>query len=77
MEQEIFKPHDGQDYILNYVSGQLWPTGVPTAKPWSALDEKLRNEVDGILVLKMPFTEQDLALFPKLKVYVNKIHSQA
>lgn len=68
MEQEIFKPHKGQDYALNYVSGGLWPTGVPTAKPWSDIDEKLRNEVDGILVLKMPFTEQDLALYPKLKV---------
>ena len=70
MEQDIFKPRADQDYTINYVSGALWPTGVPTARPWSDIDEKVRNEVDGILVLKMAFTEQDLALFPNLKVCV-------
>jgi C-terminal binding protein len=28
----------------------------------------IRDQVDGIMVLKIGFTEQDLALFPRLKV---------
>lgn len=39
-------------------------------KAWSTIPEDLRNKVDGILDLKMPFTAEDLALFPKLKVLV-------
>ncbi len=46
----------------------LFPTGVPTPKPWSDIPQELRDQVDGILTLKMTFTEQDVALFPRLKV---------
>lgn len=46
---------------------------MPETKPWSALDKKIRDEVQGILVLKMPFTEADCELFPKLKVYVRSL----
>lgn len=42
--------------------------GVPTPKPWSAVPKDLREKVHGILVLKMGFTAEDLALFPQLKV---------
>jgi len=49
-------------------SGTLQPTGVPTPRPWSCIPQELREQVDGIMVLKMGFTEQDVALFPRLKV---------
>ena len=68
LEKTLFAPRPGQKYKLNYVQSNLWPTGVPERKPWSDIPEELRNQVDGIEVLKMPFTEQDLSLFPRLKV---------
>jgi C-terminal binding protein len=68
IEQQIFKPHESQQYDLNYQQTHLWPTGVPNRKPWSDVDKALRDEVDGIMVLKMGFTAADLELFPKLKV---------
>ena len=67
-EKNLFAPRPGQNYKLNYVSGGLFPTGAPKPKPWSAIPEEIRNQVDGIEVLKMGFTRQDLELFPKLKV---------
>ena len=68
LEKQIFAPLPTQNYKLNYSQVNLWPTGVPARLPWSAIPEDVRNQVDGIEVLKMPFTEQDLQLFPKLKV---------
>lgn len=38
-------------------------------KPWSDMDKDLRDQVDGIMDLKMTFSEEDLTLFPQLKVY--------
>lgn len=68
VEHETFAPTSSQRYELKYVQTNLWPTGVPDPKPWEDVPEELRKEVDGIMVLKLPFTEQDLALFPSLKV---------
>lgn len=68
VEQQIFKPRGSQQYELNYHQTYLWPTGTPDRKPWSDVDKALRDQVDGIMVLKMGFTAADLELFPKLKV---------
>lgn len=38
-------------------------------KPWSDMDKDLRDQVDGIMDLKMTFSAEDLTLFPQLKVY--------
>ncbi|CAK1365112.1 C-terminal-binding protein [Cercospora beticola] len=70
VEQQIFAPRPGQNYKLDFVSTGLWPTGTPQSKPWSAIPEELRNRIDGIMVLKIGFTESDVELFPKLKVIV-------
>ncbi|KIW37645.1 uncharacterized protein PV06_10285 [Exophiala oligosperma] len=70
VEQDIFNETPTHDYNLRYVQTDLWPPGTVEAKPWSAVDKALRDEVDGIMVLKMRFTAEDLALFPKLKVIV-------
>ena len=67
-ENELFAPKPGQNYKLNYLQVHLYPVGARAPKPWSAIPEEIRNQVDGIEVLKMGFTAQDLELFPKLKV---------
>ena len=67
-EEQLFAPLPGQNYKLNYVQTPLYPVGAAERKPWSAIPEELRNQVDGIEVLKMGFTREDLALFPRLKV---------
>ncbi|KEF58621.1 uncharacterized protein A1O9_06547 [Exophiala aquamarina CBS 119918] len=70
VEKQIFKPRESQQYELDYHQTYLWPTGTPNRKPWSDVDRALRDQVDGIMVLKMDFTSADLDLFPKLKVIV-------
>ncbi|KAK5046888.1 hypothetical protein LTR84_007242 [Exophiala bonariae] len=70
IEQNIFKPGESQKYEVDYKQTYLWPTGTPTRRPWSDVDKALRDQVDGIMVLKMGFTAADLELFPKLKVIV-------
>lgn len=68
VEQKIFAPQPGQNYKLEFVSTGLWPTGTAESKPWSAIPEDLRKRINGIMVLKIGFTESDVALFPNLKV---------
>ena len=70
VEQEIFAPRSGQNYKLEFISTGLWPTGTSelAKKPWSAIPEDVRNRIDGIMVLKIGFTEEDVKLFPQLKV---------
>ena len=68
VEQEILKPRDGEQFVLNYKQTFLSPPGMADQKPWSEMDRDLRDQVDGIMVLKMTFTAEDLALFPRLKV---------
>ena len=67
-EKKLFAPKPGQDYKVSYLQSHLYPVGAEAPKPWSSIPEDVRNQVDGIEVLKMGFTEQDLQHFPKLKV---------
>jgi len=55
-------------YQLDYQQTGLFPSGTPVSKPWSAIPQRVRDRVDGIMVLKMAFAAQDVALFPRLKV---------
>lgn len=68
LENELFAPRQSQNYKVNYIQTHLYPFGAEKPKPWSAVPEELRHQVDGINVLKMGFKEQDLQLFPNLKV---------
>lgn len=68
VEQRLFNENPSHDYTVEYVQDALWPTGTTNAKPWTAMDKALRDRVDGIMVLKMSFTAEDVALFPNLKV---------
>jgi len=55
-------------YKINYFQTDLFPVGKHVIKPWSSIPQDVRERVDGIMVLKIGFTEEDLALFPRLKV---------
>ena len=68
LEKRLFAPSPTQNYELNYLQTDLYPTGAPERKPWSSIPDDVRKHVNGIEVLKMPFTERDLELFPALKV---------
>lgn len=68
IEQAIFAPTPSQNYNIEYVQTHLWPDGASERRPWSDIPEDLRRRINGIEVLKMSFTEQDLELFPNLKV---------
>ena len=67
-ENELFAPRQNQNYKLQYLQTNLWPTQAVEPRPWSSIPEETRNQVNGIEVLKLPFTEQDAELFPRLKV---------
>ena len=68
VELEIFKPHESQDYAVHYLQADLCRPGASSAKPWLTIDKELREQVDGLMVLKAYFTAADLELFPRLKV---------
>lgn len=72
VENAILQANLPEGYEVNYMQLDLFPTGVPNPKPWSDVPAEIREEIDGIMVLKMAFTAEDLALFPKLKVYVEQ-----
>lgn len=68
IEQEIFTQNPTHPYKVKYLQTGLFPTGTSKPKPWATIAKDVRDQVDGIMVLKMAFTAQDLALFPRLKV---------
>ncbi|KEF55958.1 uncharacterized protein A1O9_07538, partial [Exophiala aquamarina CBS 119918] len=70
VEQSTFAPRDSQAYDVHYVQADLIPPGALSANPWSSIKKELRDQVDGIMLLKACFTAEDLELFPKLKVSV-------
>ena len=66
-ETKFFNENPTHDYNLEYIQTYLWPPGTPDAKTWSTIPKDLRDRVDGIMVLKMGFTAEDVGLFPKLR----------
>ena len=70
VEQEVLRPRSGERYILSYVQTKLSPPGMEDQKTWSEVDGQLRGRVDGTMTLKTAFAAEDLALLPRLKVYV-------
>lgn len=68
LEDTIFAPQPGQNYKVRFLRTQLAPVGVDYLKPYDEIPKEIRDEVDGLMVLKLYLTEKDLDLFPKLKV---------
>ena len=58
------------EHEVEYMELDLWPAGLAAPKPWASIPEDLRARIDGIMLLKLRITEEDVALFPNLKVYV-------
>lgn len=58
-------PHE-----VEYIQLELWPAGLAAPKPWSTIPEDVRERINGIMLLKLRLTEEDIKLFPNLKVYV-------
>lgn len=56
------------EHEVEYLELDLWPAGLAAPKPWSFIPEDLRARINGIMLLKLRITEEDVALFPNLKV---------
>ena len=68
LEDRIFNETPTHPYNLRFVRGTLAPTGTAYLKPWTDVPKSLRDKVDGLMILKLYLTEDDIELFPKLKV---------
>jgi len=68
VEDRIFNEDPTHAYKVRFVRGALAPYNTAERKPWSDIPKEIRDEVQGIMVLKLYFTAEDLKLFPKLKV---------
>lgn len=66
LEERLF--NDDPAHPVRFLRGALWPLGVDDCLPWTTIPKDIRDEVDGLMILKLFFTEKDLELFPKLKV---------
>jgi len=75
LEEDIFAPREGQNYRLRFIRTALAPVGADWLKPYSEVPQDIREQCDGLMILKLYVTESDLALFPNLKVYVRKFPS--
>ena len=68
LEDQLFNQDPTHAYKVRFVRGTLAPGETAIRKPWTEISKELRDEVDGIMILKLYFREDDIALFPKLKV---------
>lgn len=68
LEQQIFTANPTHPYNIKFLRTALAPVGVDTMQPWTDIPKEIRDQVDGLMMLKLFFTEKDLELFPKLKV---------
>jgi hypothetical protein len=68
VEQELFAKSALHSHEVEYLQLDLWPAGLAAPKSWATIPEALRNRVNGIMLLKLRMTEEDIELFPNLKV---------
>lgn len=68
LEETIFAPRPDQNYKVRFLRTALAPVGYDYLLPWSNIPKEIRDEVDGLMILKLYMTEEDVKLFPKLKV---------
>ncbi|KAK4555467.1 hypothetical protein LTR86_007219 [Recurvomyces mirabilis] len=70
LEDRLFAQDPTHAYNVRFVRDSLSPGETAIRRPWSEVPKGLRDEVDGIMMLKLYLREEDIALFPKLKVVV-------
>lgn len=68
LEDRVFNEDPTHQYKVRFLRAALSPAGIAERKPWTDLPKELRDEVDGLMILKLRITESDVELFPKLKV---------
>ncbi|KAK5131498.1 hypothetical protein LTR08_000892 [Meristemomyces frigidus] len=70
LEDRIFNDSPTHLYKVRFLRTALAPVGTAYLKPWTDIPKDVRDEVDGLMILKLYLTEQDVELFPKLKVVI-------
>ncbi|KAI7240083.1 hypothetical protein KC330_g1482 [Hortaea werneckii] len=70
VEDIIFNESPTHSYKVQFLRTSLAPSGTADRKPWTDIPKEIRDEVDGLMILKLYFTAEDIELFPKLKVVV-------
>ncbi|KAK6396027.1 hypothetical protein LTR65_010137 [Meristemomyces frigidus] len=70
LEDRIFNESPGHPYKIHFLRTSLAPVGTAYLKPWTEIPKEIRDEVDGLMILKLYLTAEDVELFPKLKVNV-------
>lgn len=68
LEDRIFNESPTHPYKVHFLRAALAPLGASSYKPWTEIPKEVRDEVDGLMILKLFLTEEDIELFPKLKV---------
>lgn len=69
VEDIIFNESPTHPYKVRFLRTALAPSGTAQLKPWTEIPKEIRDEVDGLMILKLYLTAEDVKLFPKLKVY--------
>ena len=68
LEDRIFNETPTHPYRTRFTRETLAPTGTAYRRPWTDVPKSLRDEVDGLMILKLYLTAADIELFPNLKV---------
>jgi len=68
LEDKLFSEDPSHPYKVRFVRSALAPSGTDVRRPWDDVPKEIRDEVDGLMILKLHLREKDLPLFPKLKV---------
>jgi C-terminal binding protein len=70
LEDRIFNSDPTHQYKVRFIRTALSPSNTATRKPWTDIPKELRGEINGLMILKLHLTAEDLELFPELKVVV-------
>ncbi|RMY16963.1 hypothetical protein D0867_06364 [Hortaea werneckii] len=70
VEDIIFNESPTHSCKVRFLRTSLAPSGTADRKPWTDIPKEIRDEVDGLMILKLYLTAEDIELFPKLKVRV-------
>lgn len=70
VEDVVFNESPTHSYKVRFIRTALAPVGTAYLKPWTDIPKEIRDEVQGLMILKLYLTAEDVELFPNLKVYV-------
>lgn len=68
LENKLFASNLPPGVKVRFIRGALAPVGFDTLSPWTDIPKDIRDQVDGLMILKVYVTREDIALFPRLKV---------